>query len=141
MTMPDDTNSASPQSPPLESAPLESAPPESPAPPPPPQTPPQTQPPWNDPFSATGQNTVWGRIVKWIRETIDGFVEFFGMIFSGLSVYAGGSRQVIFAIGLACLAAGIGVAIEARENTGGPFWMFVGAFLIGLVIPVGKRKT
>jgi hypothetical protein len=84
--------------------------------------------------------TSWDKFVIFWRDTIDGCWEFFGMIFSGLAVYAGGSRQVVFAFGLAFLAGGLGEALETQFGAGGPFWMFIGGFLIGLVLPVGIKK-
>jgi hypothetical protein len=85
--------------------------------------------------------TPWSRFVTWMGETFDGWVEFFGMMLSGIAVLAGGWGRVGMSLGLGCLAGGFGVAIEARDGSGGPFWMFVGAVLIGLVIPMGKMRN
>ena len=102
-------------------------------PPPPPPVPPID-------YSSASPQTSWDKFVIFWRDTIDGCWEFFGMIFSGLAVYAGGSRQVVFAFGLAFLAGGLGEALETQFGAGGPFWMFIGGFLVGLVLPVGIKK-
>jgi hypothetical protein len=79
----------------------------------------------------------WTRGRADVQERFDGLYEFIGAILAML----GGVRQVLFAIALACVLAGLGMSLQPADAfTTGPRWMGVGGFLLGLVIPL-KRGT
>jgi hypothetical protein len=50
----------------------------------------------------------------------------------------GGLKRLILAFGVAFVSGGLGLAIEGAQSTTAPFWMWLGGFLIGLIIPLSK---
>src|SRR5947208_1619885 len=78
----------------------------------------------------------WLRSRAAVQERIDGFYEFLGPILYVL----GGLRQLLLATALCMLLVGLGLCVEREPFTGGPRWMGIGGFLLGLVIPL-KRST
>src|SRR5689334_22153274 len=73
----------------------------------------------------------WIRSRAAVQERIDGFFEFLGPILFVL----GGLRQLMLATALCMLLAGLGLCLEREPFTGGPRWMGIGGFLLGLVLP------
>lgn len=65
----------------------------------------------------------------------DGVFRFFGMLIGLI----GSARQLIWALGFAFTAAGFGLTIQ-YGSTGGPILLFVGALLIGLIVPAPKVR-
>jgi hypothetical protein len=77
----------------------------------------------------------WTRGRADVQERFDGLYEFIGAILAML----GGIRQVLFAIALSCVLAGLGMSLQPADAfTIGPRWMGVGGFLLGLVIPLKR---
>ena len=75
------------------------------------------------------------RVSAGFNERLDGVAEFGGMLVAAL----GGRRQLLLALGMAFAAYGLGLVL-AGPRASGPGWMWIGAFLIGLVIPVPSRR-
>jgi hypothetical protein len=70
------------------------------------------------------------------RESFDGIWKFVGYFWGMAAHYAGGTAQLIFALGVAFLAGGFGLAIERSEGGTGHFWMWIGGLLVGLVVRI-----
>ena len=75
------------------------------------------------------------RFMAGVNERADGAAEFVGMLVAA----AGGRRQVMLAFGMAFAAYGLGLVL-ARPEAAGPGWLGLGAFLIGLLLPVPARQ-
>jgi hypothetical protein len=76
-----------------------------------------------------------GRLSAGVNERIDGAAEFLGMLIAA----AGGMRQLGLAFGLAFIGNGAGLVID-RGFSNGHSWIAVGAFLVGLILPVPLRR-
>ena len=62
--------------------------------------------------------------------------------FIGAAIYlAGGPKQIILAFGLAFVLGGLGLAIENPQTSTPHIWMWIGGFLVGLIIPISKSKV
>jgi hypothetical protein len=83
----------------------------------------------------------WKRFTTWLREYFGQYWESIGYCLGMLAYFAGGTRQLVFAFGLAFIAGGFGMAIEHGDGGSGSFWMWIGGFLIGLVIPIPKSPS
>jgi hypothetical protein len=81
----------------------------------------------------------WQRFTAAIRHYFDTYWEDVGFTVGALADLAGGTRQLLFAFGLAFLAGGFAIAIE-RDSSSAPFWMWLGGFLLGLAIPLPKSN-
>jgi hypothetical protein len=86
----------------------------------------------------------WTRFISYIHENFQHWWESVGYCI-GLATYsAGGPKQLMLAFGAAFISGGFGLAIEhIGEDSGsssGHFWMWIGGFLIGLVIPIPKTE-
>lgn len=52
---------------------------------------------------------------------------------------AGGVRQILFAVGLACIGAGVGGLFDRSGDAAA--WFFVGGLLLGLAIPAPRWRS
>lgn len=71
-----------------------------------------------------------------VNARVGGLAEFTGMLIGAV----GGGRQLVLALGLAFAANGVGLMLD-RVGGDGHTWLAVGAFLVGLVIPVPRRRA
>jgi hypothetical protein len=78
----------------------------------------------------------WTRARADVQERIDGVIEFLG----ALAYAVGGWRQVWFGVALSAVLGGLGMCFDPWGYTTGPRWMGVGGFILGLVLPIKKRK-
>jgi hypothetical protein len=83
----------------------------------------------------------WTRISAWFHEHFEDWLKAIGYSLATLIYLAGGYRQAILALGVAFLAGGLGLAIEAGRGGSGDFWMWVGGFMVGLIIPLSKTGS
>ena len=77
----------------------------------------------------------FSKISGWFGERVNGLAEFIGMLIAMIGLTG---NQLKLAFGFGCLAGGYGASMLGSHR--GPFWMFVGAFLIGLAWPTFRRK-
>ena len=80
------------------------------------------------------ENGFAAKTAGWLGERVNGVAEFFGMLIAMFGITGG---QLAMAFGLGFLAAGFGLTMLGSFR--GIFWMFLGAFLIGLNVPVSRR--
>ena len=78
----------------------------------------------------------WRRLRGGIAERVAGFWVFAGQMVA----LVGEIRQLIFAVGFATLAGGLGICLERGFDTSGPCWMWFGGFVVGVCVPVPKRR-
>jgi len=83
----------------------------------------------------------WTRTRAYVHEHFEDWLKSIGYSLATLVYLAGGYKQAILALGLAFLAGGLGLAIEADRSSTGHLWMWIGGLLIGLVIPVPKTPA
>jgi hypothetical protein len=81
----------------------------------------------------------WSRFRAHFHEHFDKAAESIGYVWALAASLVGGNKQLMLALGTAFLAGGLGIAIEREFSGWGPFWMWIGGLLIGLVIPAPKR--
>jgi hypothetical protein len=103
------------------------------------QEPAPTKPVTLDYGRAESMSSSWyRRFWAGVQERVDGVFHFVGL----LIYFVGGPRQAGFAFGLASLAGGLGLCLQRDVANDGPYWMWVGGFLVGLVLPLpAKRKA
>jgi hypothetical protein len=77
------------------------------------------------------------RVSAGAAERVDGFFQFIGMLIAMLVSL----RQIIFAIGLALLANGLGHLMALNPSAAGLSAITIGAGLIGLCIPLPRNKA
>jgi hypothetical protein len=82
----------------------------------------------------THAGDVWRRFTAATAERMHGAAQFAGMVIAMI----GGPRQLAFAVGLMFLAGGVTDAMSRWGD--GVFAACVGGFLVGLAVPVPKRK-
>ncbi len=80
--------------------------------------------------------SAWAKFSRWLGERVAGLAEFVGILI-GIGVSA---RRLIFALGCGMLACGMGKSLVGWWR--GPQWMFWGAVLIALTLPIkfNERK-
>jgi hypothetical protein len=71
-----------------------------------------------------------------VNERVDGVAQFLGMLVGA----AGGARQLGLAFGLACVGNGVGLLFD-HGFANGHTWIAGGAFILGLVLPVPRRRS
>ena len=81
----------------------------------------------------------WARVMSLYRRWEDRWFRSIGYAFAAGATALGGASQLTLAFGLAFLAGGMGLAIEGYASSSGPFWMWLGGFLVGLAIPLPKK--
>jgi hypothetical protein len=93
----------------------------------------------------SGWKRAWSRIRSEFHERFDNWWESIGYFLGMATFSAGGPKQVLLAFGLAFVSGGFGLAIEhgGGDSGGGSghFWMWIGGFLIGLIVPISKTET
>ena len=77
----------------------------------------------------------WRKTRGEINEHVDGVFSFIGMLIGIIC----SARQLIWAVGLALCAAGLGRSLQHYPSRG-PVFLFVGALLIGMIVPAPKRR-
>jgi hypothetical protein len=99
----------------------------------------ETKPPTLDYGRAESTPSAWyRRFWTAVQERIDGIFKFLGLVI----YFLGGLRQVGLALALAYLADGLGLCLQ-RDPTlfEGPHYMWVGGFLLGLVLPLPSKRN
>lgn len=81
------------------------------------------------------ENGFAAKIGAWFGERLSGVAEFIGMLIAMCGITGG---QLKLAFGFGFLAAGFGLTMLNSHR--GIFWMFLGAFLIGLSVPLSRKK-
>jgi hypothetical protein len=89
----------------------------------------------------SGWKRAWTRIRSEFHERFDNWWESIGYFVGMATFSAGGPKQLILAFGLAFVSGGFGLAIEHGDGGSGHFWMWIGGFLVGLIIPISKTET
>jgi len=92
--------------------------------------------PWRRAWA--GFRAEWSRVRAESNERLEKTWKSVGYFIGMAAFSAGGRKQLILAFGLAFFAGGLGLAIEGSQSSHGHIWMCIGAFLIGLVIPISK---
>jgi hypothetical protein len=88
---------------------------------------------WKNAWKST-----WTRTRAYFHEHFEDWLKSIGYSIATLIYLAGGHKQAILALGLAFLAGGLGLAIEADRSSSGHFWMWIGGLMVGLIIPLNK---
>jgi hypothetical protein len=83
----------------------------------------------------------WARLTGWFQERFEFWWESVGYCLGMGLFLAGGPRQLVVAFGMAFLAGGLGLAIEGESFSSGHFWMWVGGFMVGLIVPIPKTSA
>jgi hypothetical protein len=83
----------------------------------------------------------WNRFYRFFADRIDGWFEFIGQMIAALASLVGSRRQLALATSLACIFGGLGLAIARGESVWGAFWMALGGFILGAILPVPNKKN
>jgi hypothetical protein len=83
----------------------------------------------------------WTRTRAYFHEHFEDWLKSIGYSLATLIYLAGGYKQAILALGLAFLAGGLGLAIEADRSSTGHFWMWIGGLMVGLIIPISTSGS
>ena len=83
--------------------------------------------------------TFW-KILAWVRYVIDQLNQAIRPFLRRWVAAAGGAKQIVFAIALACVLGGLGESVYRYSSGAGVFWMFAGGLTIGLIIRVPFRS-
>ena len=92
-----------------------------------------------DPPLEYGRGHLAGDAWRWSRAWGSALIENVARLTQMFVAVLGGWRRVTFALGLACLLAGLGDCLADYSHGDGAFWMFVGGLLVGFTVRVPLR--